>query len=167
MVCRVRQRDDDAKSGVGAQRGGGVHKKWVREVGGESSGDESGSTTSSLFSARFPKRYFILKAHSDEDLQDAVTTGVWRTQGHNEETLDQAYRTASEGVYLVFSVNKSGEWYGYAKMAGPVIALVDGHGHGHVDALSSSRIAQQQPADALGSPFRISWVQIFDLVLMR
>lgn len=30
MVCRVRLRDDDLKSGVGAQRGTGMHREWVK-----------------------------------------------------------------------------------------------------------------------------------------
>jgi hypothetical protein len=30
--------------------------------------------------------------------------------------LDQAYRT-SKDVFLIFSVNKSGEFYGYARLA--------------------------------------------------
>lgn len=49
----------------------------------------------------------------------SVEKGVWATQKHNEEILDQAYRTSKE-IYLIFGVNKSGEFYGYAKMAGPV-----------------------------------------------
>ena len=31
LVCRVRKRDEDAKSGVGAQRTGGMHRDFVRE----------------------------------------------------------------------------------------------------------------------------------------
>lgn len=31
LVCRVRKHDDDAKSGVGAQRMGGMHRAFVRE----------------------------------------------------------------------------------------------------------------------------------------
>ena len=42
--------------------------------------------------------------------------GLWATQRHNEGILDQAFRTSKE-VYLIFSVNKSGEFYGYAKYA--------------------------------------------------
>jgi hypothetical protein len=39
LVCRVRRREDDLKAGVGAQRGTGVHTKWVKDnmpsLGGE------------------------------------------------------------------------------------------------------------------------------------
>jgi hypothetical protein len=31
LVCRVRRKDDDLKAGVGAQRGMGVHARWVKD----------------------------------------------------------------------------------------------------------------------------------------
>ena len=43
-----------------------------------------------------------------------METGIWATQRHNEEILDQAFRTSKE-VYLIFGANKSGEFYGYAR----------------------------------------------------
>jgi hypothetical protein len=49
-----------------------------------------------------------------DDLDLSVQTGVWATQKHNEPVLDRAFRT-SKDVFLVFSVNKSGEFYGYAR----------------------------------------------------
>ncbi|CAN8098768.1 unnamed protein product [Discula destructiva] len=60
-------------------------------------------------------KFFILKSLTLEDLDLSVRTGLWATQSHNEETLNAAYQTA-ENVYLVFSANKSGEYYGYARM---------------------------------------------------
>ncbi|KAJ7580241.1 YT521-B-like domain-containing protein [Mycena floridula] len=77
------------------------------------------STNSSLLSQYFPQRYFILKSLTQYDLDLSVEKGLWATQKHNEGILDQAYRT-SKDVYLIFSVNKSGEFYGYAKMVGPI-----------------------------------------------
>ncbi|ORY84676.1 YT521-B-like domain-domain-containing protein [Leucosporidium creatinivorum] len=135
LVCRVRMREDDAKSGVGAQRGGGLHKAYVKALQAEKaaleglasrtrspspSGSSTSSTTSDLFAEHFPKRYFILKAHDVFSLEESIRTGLWSTQGHNEAVLDQAYRTSSEGVYIFFSANKSGSWAGYARMAGPI-----------------------------------------------
>jgi hypothetical protein len=43
-----------------------------------------------------------------------VEKGVWATQRHNEGILDQAFRTSTH-VYLIFGVNKSGEFYGCAR----------------------------------------------------
>ncbi|KAJ1310085.1 hypothetical protein OPQ81_006833 [Rhizoctonia solani] len=80
----------------------------------------SGSTNSSFLARNFPKRYFILKSLTQFDLNISVERGLWATQAHNESTLDRAYRT-SKDVYLIFSANKSGEWFGYARMEGPII----------------------------------------------
>ncbi|KAF8651947.1 hypothetical protein AX16_004590 [Volvariella volvacea WC 439] len=88
-----------------------------QEVSG-SSGSYA-STDSSILSKYFPQRYFILKSLMQEDLNISVQKGLWATQRHNEGVLDQAYRT-SKDVFLIFSVNQSGEWYGYARMAGPI-----------------------------------------------
>jgi hypothetical protein len=48
-----------------------------------------------------------------------VRTGTWKTQTHNEPILDQAFRTSNE-VYLIFGANRSGEFFGYAKMIEPI-----------------------------------------------
>ncbi|KDQ62751.1 hypothetical protein JAAARDRAFT_54644 [Jaapia argillacea MUCL 33604] len=183
LVCRVRGKEDDLKAGVGAQRGTGLHVKWIKDSKGKMkeaavglgsskpgadepatsesdnaptsssasssldtharrfasmslSSDEEGpnrkpqpknsssgsyaSTNSSILSRHFPKRYFILKSLTQFDLDLSVEKGLWATQKHNEAILDQAFRT-SQDVYLIFGVNKSGEFYGYARMAGPIL----------------------------------------------
>ncbi|KAF8963018.1 YT521-B-like domain-containing protein [Flammula alnicola] len=134
LVCRVRRKDDDLKAGVGGQRGMGMHTKWVQEQKGKareaasdpselkrssnvkhsSSSGSYSSTNSSFLGRHFPKRYFILKSLTQEDLDISVQRGVWATQKHNEEILDKAFRTSKE-VHLIFGVNKSGEFYGYAR----------------------------------------------------
>ncbi|KAI0286404.1 YT521-B-like domain-containing protein [Russula brevipes] len=82
------------------------------------------STDSGVLSRYFPQRYFILKSLTQYDLELSVQKNVWATQHHNEEILDRAYRT-SKDVFLIFGVNKSGEFYGYARMAGPVLKSKD------------------------------------------
>ncbi|BGP35624.1 hypothetical protein JCM10296v2_007465 [Rhodotorula toruloides] len=146
LVCRVRKHEDDAKSGVGAQRMGGMHRAFVREQQvrmaerqreiARSEGEEaegvkgrrmsagassigSTSTTSTFLAKHFERRYFILKSHDEADLRKSVETGVWATQPHNEPVLQQAFRTA-RSVYLIFSANGSGCWFGYARLSGPV-----------------------------------------------
>lgn len=60
-------------------------------------------------------RNFIAQLYSVQyDLDLSVESGLWATQKHNEGILDQAFRT-SKDVYLIFGVNKSGEFYGYAR----------------------------------------------------
>ncbi|ROT36975.1 hypothetical protein SODALDRAFT_280695 [Sodiomyces alkalinus F11] len=65
------------------------------------------------------EKFFILKSLTVEDLELSVKTGIWATQSHNEEALNSAYSSA-DNVYLVFSANKSGEYFGYARMTSPI-----------------------------------------------
>ncbi|KAK3956363.1 YT521-B-like domain-containing protein [Pseudoneurospora amorphoporcata] len=64
-------------------------------------------------------RYFVLKSLTVEDLELSVQTSVWATQSHNEEVLNNAFKNA-DNVYLIFSANKSGEYFGYARMTSPI-----------------------------------------------
>ncbi|KAF8262573.1 YT521-B-like domain-containing protein [Lactarius quietus] len=105
LVCRVRRKEDDLMAGVGAQRGSGMHIKWVKEQRARVQREQAGTVGSP-------------RDMSDLDL--SVQKNIWATQRHNEEILDQAYRT-SKDVFLIFSVNKSGEFFGYARMAGLVL----------------------------------------------
>lgn len=77
------------------------------------------STDSSFLARNFPIRFFIMKSLTSVDLETSVQQGLWATQVHNEATLDQAYRTSRE-VILIFGANKTGEFFGYAKMAGAI-----------------------------------------------
>ncbi|PNS17697.1 hypothetical protein CAC42_3092 [Sphaceloma murrayae] len=64
---------------------------------------------------RVPERYFIVKSLTLQDLEASVRDGIWATQSHNENVLKEAYESAQH-VYLIFSANKSGEYFGYARM---------------------------------------------------
>ncbi|GAM83432.1 hypothetical protein ANO11243_014200 [Dothideomycetidae sp. 11243] len=70
-------------------------------------------------SSRVLHKYFIVKSLTMQDLVASVQKGVWATQSHNETILNQAYKKA-QTVYLIFSANKSGEYFGYARMCSPV-----------------------------------------------
>ncbi|KAL8928275.1 MAG: hypothetical protein Q9208_001985 [Pyrenodesmia sp. 3 TL-2023] len=65
------------------------------------------------------EKFFIMKSLTVEDMELSVQNSIWATQAHNEEALNRAF-DASENVYLIFSANKSGEYFGYARMASPI-----------------------------------------------
>ncbi|RMZ05601.1 hypothetical protein D0862_04910 [Hortaea werneckii] len=65
---------------------------------------------------KIPEKFFVVKSLTVQDLEASVRNGTWATQSHNEEALNKAYEEA-ENVYLIFSANKSGEYFGYARMA--------------------------------------------------
>ncbi|KAH8602855.1 YT521-B-like domain-containing protein [Bisporella sp. PMI_857] len=64
-------------------------------------------------------KFFVVKSLTVEDLELSVRNGIWATQSHNEESLNKAYE-AVDNVYLIFSANKSGEYFGYARMASSI-----------------------------------------------
>ncbi|SCZ95232.1 BZ3500_MvSof-1268-A1-R1_Chr11-2g03372 [Microbotryum saponariae] len=188
LVCRRRMREDDAKSGVGAQRGAGLHlsyiaaqaldlgKKGVQttndsraldEEAGNSSGDSTASTTSSFFSEYFPKRFFVLKAKESEHLEESIRSGLWSTQGHNEDVLDQAFRTSLEGVFLFFSANRSGGFAGYARMIGPIFSPPRdraGSRHPNLHVAEADKVIIVAEG---GTPFPVHWLSTRRLPFTR
>lgn len=90
---------------------------------------------------RVPERFFIVKSLTVQDLEASVRNGTWATQSHNEKTLNEAYESA-DNVFLIFSANKSGEYFGYARMA----SLIQGE-----PVNLSSSISQPESSSA-GTP---------------
>lgn len=64
-------------------------------------------------------KFFIIKSYNHDNIGQSITTGVWSTQAHNESKLGAAFASCSE-VLLVFSVNGSGHFQGYARMETPI-----------------------------------------------
>ncbi|KAJ5608639.1 Nucleotide-binding alpha-beta plait [Penicillium herquei] len=66
------------------------------------------------------ERYFIIKSSTVNDLELSKQSGMWTTQVHNELKLNHAFGSTNH-VYLIFSANKSGEYFGYARMSSPIV----------------------------------------------
>ncbi|KAL8138827.1 hypothetical protein V2J09_004828 [Rumex salicifolius] len=64
-------------------------------------------------------RYFVIKSLSHHNIQLSVQKGIWATQVMNEPILDEAFHN-SDKVILIFSVNMSGFFQGYAQMMSSV-----------------------------------------------
>ncbi|PLB36700.1 YTH domain-containing protein [Aspergillus candidus] len=113
LVCRPRRGDGSPAARPGATNGLtrslSTKDQAARDTGGaRARGDGSESE-------RVAHRYFIVKSLTVEDLEASRRSGIWATQVQNEDVLNQAFQTADD-VYLIFSANKSGEYYGYARM---------------------------------------------------
>lgn len=65
-------------------------------------------------------KYFIIKSLTLGDVTQSVQSGRWATQPHNEAKLARALEQADD-VYLIFSVNKSGEYFGYARITSLIL----------------------------------------------
>ena len=60
--------------------------------------------------------YFVMKCSSTDALADGIATGTWSTQRQNEANLNMALKEHAS-VVLIFSVNNSKEFQGFATMA--------------------------------------------------
>ncbi|KAJ7660361.1 YT521-B-like domain-containing protein [Mycena polygramma] len=121
LACRARREESDLRAGVG----GGMHARRLSSPassqadapvrpGSAASSCSQTSSNSNQLRRHFSQRFFILKSLTPEDLDSSVQTPLWAPQAHNAGILARAFRT-SQDVFLMFSVNKSGQFYGYAR----------------------------------------------------
>ncbi|KAF8866804.1 YTH-domain-containing protein [Acephala macrosclerotiorum] len=60
-------------------------------------------------------RYFIVKSFNEENVLKCIEDSVWTTQVQNGDVFKEAFETC-KNVILVFSINKSRAFQGYARM---------------------------------------------------
>ncbi|OMP11190.1 hypothetical protein CCACVL1_00632 [Corchorus capsularis] len=70
-------------------------------------------------------KFFVIKSYSEDDVHKSIKYNVWASTSNGNKKLDAAYREAKEKpdgcpVFLLFSVNTSGQFVGLAEMVGPV-----------------------------------------------
>ncbi|ESQ49692.1 hypothetical protein EUTSA_v10020774mg [Eutrema salsugineum] len=70
-------------------------------------------------------KFFVIKSYSEDDVHNSIKYGVWSSTPTGNKKLNAAYYEAKENsqecpVYLLFSVNASGQFVGLAEMVGPV-----------------------------------------------
>lgn len=78
----------------------------------------------------FPEEYsdakfFVIKSFSEDDVHKSIKYSVWTSTPNGNKKLDAAYKQGKENpgdcpVFLLFSVNTSGQFVGLAEMVGPV-----------------------------------------------
>mmetsp|Transcript_62995 Transcript_62995/g.137616 ORF Transcript_62995/g.137616 Transcript_62995/m.137616 type:complete len:355 (-) Transcript_62995:177-1241(-) len=92
-------------------------------------------------------RYFVITSSNKENVVKSVKYNLWATQRKNEQRLDEAFRTAP-AVVLIFSVNRSDCFQGYARMR----SLVGQPASSSVD-----------PFNKFGRLFDLEWLRLHDL----
>ncbi|XP_042446136.1 YTH domain-containing protein ECT4-like isoform X1 [Zingiber officinale] len=70
-------------------------------------------------------KFFVIKSYSEDDIHKSIKYNVWASTPHGNKKLDVAYQESKEKinrcpVFLLFSVNTSGQFIGVAEMVGPV-----------------------------------------------
>lgn len=89
-------------------------------------------------------RYFVIKSNSHKNLVLSIENNVWATQPHNECRFNDAF-DRSPYVVLLFSVNQSGRFQGYARMMS------------HVGS------CEKDVFNGFGRPFNVKWLKLHDL----
>lgn len=95
-------------------------------------------------------QYFVITSNTKENVVKSVRHSLWATQKKNEQKMDEAFRSAPL-VVLIFSVNGSEAFQGYALMRSP-IGQSRRRGHDLVD-----------PFNGFGRLFDIEWLRLHDL----
>lgn len=92
-------------------------------------------------------RYFVITSNTIENVVKSVRHNLWATQKKNEQKIDEAFRTAPS-VILVFSVNGTGAFQGYARMRSSV---------------GRARSKGADPFNGFGKLFEVEWLRLHDL----
>lgn len=70
-------------------------------------------------------KFFVIKSYSEDDIHKSMKYNVWTSTPNGNKKLDAAYLEAKEKsadcpIFLLFSVNTSGQFVGLAEMVSPV-----------------------------------------------
>ncbi|NWU95670.1 YTDC2 helicase, partial [Upupa epops] len=87
-------------------------------------------------------RYFIMKSSNPQNIDISQQKGIWSTTPSNEQKLNRAFLESST-VYLIFSVQGSGHFQGFGRMASEI---------GHEKS-------QDWGSAGLGGVFKVEWIQ--------
>ncbi|XP_039614869.1 3'-5' RNA helicase YTHDC2 [Polypterus senegalus] len=89
-----------------------------------------------------PLRYFIMKSSNLRNIEISQQKGIWSTTPSNELKLNHAFLESSI-VFLVFSVQGSGHFQGYARMCSEI----------------SQERSQEWGSTGLGGVFKVEWIR--------
>ncbi|KFV60019.1 putative ATP-dependent RNA helicase YTHDC2, partial [Tyto alba] len=89
-----------------------------------------------------PVRYFIMKSSNLQNIDISQEKGIWSTMPSNERKLNRAFCESSM-VYLMFSVQGSGHFQGFARMASEI----------------GCEKSQDWGSAGLGGVFKVEWIR--------
>ncbi|XP_023173281.1 YTH domain-containing protein 1 [Drosophila hydei] len=119
----------DSDSGIQHKRNGGARSKAAmansskgstpeKDAGGSSNTQKSYDYMTKLNYLFRDTRFFLIKSNNSDNVQLSKNKSVWATLPQNDANLSQAFKEA-RNVLLIFSVNESGKFAGFARMAAP------------------------------------------------
>ncbi|KAL0876950.1 hypothetical protein Bca101_026655 [Brassica carinata] len=103
----------------------------------------------------YQTRYFIIKSLNYDNIQLSLERGIWATQVMNEPILEGAFHNSGR-VVLIFSVNMSGFFQGYAQMLSPV-----GWRRDHIWSQGGGK------NNPWGRSFKVKWLRLSELPFQK
>ncbi|XP_004527021.1 YTH domain-containing protein 1 [Ceratitis capitata] len=112
---------EDSDSAANIKRNGrkAVSKSASPEKKPQSGSNPSGKSYDYMTKLNYLFRgthFFLIKSNNADNVGIAKTKNVWATLPQNEANLNQAFKE-SRNVLLIFSVNESGKFAGFARMS--------------------------------------------------
>ncbi|KAL2456321.1 YTH family protein [Abeliophyllum distichum] len=117
--------------------------------------DQVGTSGENKKDRLYNTRYFIIKSLNHQNIQLSIKKGLWATQIMNEPILEEAFQNSGK-VILIFSVNMSGFFQGYAQMMSSV--------GWRRDDIWSQGSGKSKP---WGRSFKVKWLQLHDLPFQK
>ncbi|XP_017315800.1 3'-5' RNA helicase YTHDC2 isoform X2 [Ictalurus punctatus] len=87
-------------------------------------------------------RYFIMKSSNLRNIELSQQRGIWSTTPNNEHKLNRAFQETG-AIFLIFSVQGSGHFQGYARMSSEI----------------GSKRCKEWGATGLGGVFSVEWIR--------
>ncbi|MED6131318.1 hypothetical protein PIB30_008651 [Stylosanthes scabra] len=122
--------------------------EWKHDIGNS---DDPGLATGTGVERIYNTKYFIIKSLNHQNIRLSVEKGIWATQVMNEPILEEAFHN-SDSVILIFSVNMSGCFQGYAQMTSSI-----GWRRDNVWNEGSGK------GNPWGRSFKVKWLRLNDL----
>ncbi|CAA7018581.1 unnamed protein product [Microthlaspi erraticum] len=150
-----RANSDDPESSSYISKEDRKHSKVEVERSNFTDHHESSNGNKNSKKPGYQTRYFIIKSLNYENIQLSVEKGIWATQVMNEPILEGAFHNSGR-VVLIFSVNMSGFFQGYAEMLSAV--------GWRRDQIWSQGGGKNNP---WGRSFKVKWLRLSELPFQK
>lgn len=119
LVCRLRRSSAPPSSGIptgpAALAPPSVQSQTAfeataqnREISSRAEEQAQGEPSQEGTTSKVANKYFVLKSLTVEDMELSVRNGIWATQAHNEDALNNAFEVSMPRVYFNHVLMRSG-----------------------------------------------------------
>lgn len=105
---------------------GGSMKSYSSGTPSPTPAASQGVSTDSVHNSDSPSRYFVIKAGSLKAIEASMSRGAWAFTANTERKLLRAFKEG-KNVYVIFGLQGSGHFQGYARLIGDKPEVCDNY----------------------------------------